>query len=42
MSLLNRYNGGDYYDYQVTNGGGFTCKLKAWHHRPKIAELSRI
>lgn len=25
MALLSRYCGGDYYDYQVLNGGGYLC-----------------
>ena len=27
MSLLCRYGGGDYFDYQVSNGGGYRCLL---------------
>ena len=27
MALLSHYGGGDYYDYQVENAGGFTCRI---------------
>lgn len=28
MSLLSRYGGGEYFDYQVPNGGGYLCSLE--------------
>ncbi|MDE7133135.1 MAG: histidine phosphatase family protein [Lachnospiraceae bacterium] len=30
MALLSKYCGGDYYDYQVGNGGGYICRMKGW------------
>ena len=27
MALLSHYGGGDYYDYQVENAGGFSCRI---------------
>lgn len=42
MALLYRYYGGDYFDYQVTNGGGYECTLKRGSHEPKITDIKKI
>ena len=36
MSLLSQYGGGNYFDYQVSNGDGYQCLLRIDH----IGELS--
>lgn len=30
MSLLSSFYGGEYFDYQVSNGMGYCCKLEEW------------
>lgn len=42
MALLSRYGGGDYFDYQVSNGGGYICTLKEWKQKPKIISMEKI
>ena len=42
MSLLSRYHGGEYFDYQVANGKGYTCTLKGRIKQPQIVELKKI
>lgn len=42
MALLSRYGGGDYFDYQTANGGGYLCVCKKEGSAPEIAVLARI
>lgn len=42
MALISRYYGGEYFDYQVPNGGGYSCTLRGWGHDLKITELIKI
>lgn len=42
MSLLSSYYGGDYFDYQAANGGGYTCTLKNDCGRFRIADLEKL
>lgn len=42
MSLLSRYHGGEYFDYQVANGKGYICTLKGRIKQPQIVELKKI
>ncbi|MBQ9120428.1 MAG: histidine phosphatase family protein [Lachnospiraceae bacterium] len=46
MSLLSRYYGGEYFDYQVTNGGGYLCKAvnlgKIADSEMKITEIEKL
>ncbi len=39
MSILSRYCGGDYFDYQAANGEGYVCSLKYGGCRPEITVL---
>ena len=42
MSLLNRYHGGEYFDYQVANGSGYICTLKGSIGKPEIVMIEKI
>lgn len=42
MALLSRYYGGEYFDYQATNGKGYICTVSNWNQLPKITELRKI
>lgn len=42
MSLLSRYHGGEYFDYQVPNGSGYSCVLKRDWAELKITECRRL
>ncbi len=42
MSLLSKYCGGDYFEYQVANGKGYVCTLESWEDVPKITKLRKI
>lgn len=39
MALLSTYGGGDYFDYQVQNGMGYTC---IWDRADRISEITLI
>ena len=39
MALLSRYYGGEYFDYQVSNGGGYVCRLEGWRAKPVVTGL---
>ena len=38
MSLLSQYVGGDYFDYQISNGGGYQCILEDGNKKIKISD----
>ncbi len=38
MALLSRYGKGDYFDYQVPNGKGYTCQMKKTDGTVRMAE----
>jgi len=42
MSILSRYCGGDYFDYQAANGEGYVCSLKYRGCRPEITVLQAL
>ncbi|MBZ4667465.1 MAG: Fructose-2,6-bisphosphatase [Defluviitaleaceae bacterium] len=42
MSLLSRYHGGEYFNYQVPNGNGYICSLKGSLKKPEIAEIKKL
>ncbi|KSV59355.1 histidine phosphatase family protein [Acetivibrio ethanolgignens] len=42
MAVLNKYCGGQYFDYQVSNGGGYTATLAGCLEEPAIVELRRM
>ena len=45
MSLLSRYGGGEYFDYQVPNGGGYLCTVRCMSEgseRFEIRDIKRI
>ena len=46
MSLLSRYYGGDYFDYQVPNGGGYLCTVRCisenGRERFEIVDVNKI
>ena len=42
MSLLSRYYGGEYFDYQVSNGGGYLCTMQGWNEAPKIVNIKKL
>lgn len=42
MAVLSSYFGGDYFDYQCPNGGGYTCTVEHIGSVPTIKELSPI
>lgn len=42
MSLMSRFYGGEYFDYQVPNGGGYLCTVDVHHEAMKIIDFVRI
>lgn len=42
MSLLSRFHGGEYFDYQVPNGAGYVCVLKRDCGELKITECRKL
>lgn len=42
MALLSRYYGGDYFDYQVHNGGGYLCRFRGQGTRARITEIQKF
>lgn len=42
MSLLSRYNGGEYFDFHVPNGGGYICTLKGNGPEPEIVNIEML
>lgn len=42
MSLLSRFYGGEYFDYQAPNGGGYICTLEWSGGEVRITELQKI
>lgn len=42
MSVLSRFYGGEYFDYQVSNGAGYVCVLKRGCGEPKITECRKM
>ena len=42
MSLLSRYSDGEYFDYQVPNGGGYICTLKGNGLEPEIVNIEML
>lgn len=42
MSLLSKYYGGEYFDYQVSNGKGYVCTLKSWKQEPEIVDIVKL
>lgn len=42
MSLLSRYYGGEYFDYQVANGEGYLCRLEIANGEAKITAVEKL
>ncbi len=42
MSLLSRYSGGGYFDYQAANGRGYLCTLEGSIKNPEIGIIETI
>lgn len=42
MALLSGFCGGDYFDYQVANGGGYVCTLEMQDAAPKITGPEKL
>lgn len=42
MALLHILAGGNYFDYQVKNGGGYCCKLRLCGEEWKLDSLEEI
>ena len=42
MSILSKYCGGDYFDYQVSNGDGYVCILRDGNDSPEITNLCKL
>lgn len=42
MALLSRYYGGEYFDYQVSCGGGYVCKVEYAGQEIKIADIKTL
>lgn len=42
MALLSCHYGGDYFDYQVKNGKGYSCTITIWNDKTEITELRKI
>lgn len=42
MALLSGFCGGDYFDYQVANGGGYVCTLEMQETAPKITGPEKL
>lgn len=42
MSLLSRYGGGEYFDYQVKNGSGYRCRLSGAPGAWELVEITKL
>ena len=42
MALLSQYGGGGYYDYQVPNGGGYSCRLEKNGEEIRIRDIRKL
>ena len=42
MSLLSHFYQGEYFDYQVANGGGYICTLKLKKGYPQIVDVQKL
>ena len=42
MSLLSRYGGGEYFDYQLNNGEGYQCRLKVGREGFNFTDIGSI
>ena len=42
MSLLSQFGGGEYFDYQVPNGGGYVCTLEMENDRFRLKILEQL
>lgn len=42
MAVLNRFYGGEYFDYQVSNGSGYRFAVKMGADGPEITELEKL
>lgn len=42
MALLSAYYGGEYFDYQVSNGEGYECVLKEWETGIRFLLVNRF
>lgn len=42
MSLLSSFHGGEYFDYQVSNGTGYICTLKECEGHPFMTEVEKM
>lgn len=42
MAILSSFYGGDYFDHQVKNGGGYRCLLSGTREQPKLQGVENI
>lgn len=42
MALLNKFYGGDYFDYQVPNGNGYICAVTNLNRTPEIIAINKL
>lgn len=42
MAVLSRFYGGEYFDYQVPNGGGYRFLVKTGEDGPEITDLEKL
>lgn len=42
MAILSSFYGGDYFDHQVKNGGGYRCLLSRTREQPKLQGVENI
>ena len=42
MAILSSFYGGDYFDHQVKNGGGYRCLLSGTREKPKLQGVENI
>lgn len=42
MALLSQYHGGEYFNYQAANGGGYVCKFREGRRKPKITDIKKL
>lgn len=42
MALLSHYYGGDYFDYQVSNGGGYVCNFEGGNRELRITKIIKL
>lgn len=42
MALFSRYGDGAYFDYQVTNGGGYQCRVEFGHGGIRILDIKDL